>query len=136
MFSPQPSQLSKPILLLLHCLGQSDLSRFVWTQEFFSSVDVLSRQCVLPRECSCTAGAAFIFAGTLSVYESCRYCTPWRELGELCRLRAITNKHCILLHNGNQRVLYQLTSWLYRVSFPSIMKLNLHKVKLKTKVKV
>lgn len=31
VFSPQPSQLSKLILLLL----QSDLSQFVWTQEFF-----------------------------------------------------------------------------------------------------
>lgn len=75
--------------------------------------------------CVRTAGAASIFAAALSVYESSRYCTPWRKRGELCRLHTVKNEHCMILQNGCQlvphRVFVQLTSWLCHVSVVSII---------------
>lgn len=125
-------------------IASAPLSRAKWFVMICVDIGILFPlwKCSLDSAFSCgsvrTAGAAFVFATTLSVYKSGKYCTPWRELGELCRLHPVKNKYCMLLHNGNQPgphhfiVFVQLTSWLYHVSVLSIIKQNMHKIKLET----
>lgn len=89
LVSSQPSQLSKPILLLLHCLGQSDLSRFVWTQNFFFFPLCM---CCLDSELCCTfiplKLPLIFFLATLSIYY------PGANL--LFRMHTLQTIHCIL----------------------------------------
>lgn len=92
------------MLVLLHCLGQNYLSplSFVSRNCFvFFSLDWLSRQGVLLRECSYSC----------SLYFYSHSFRLWRQLGGLCRLHTVKNEHMVWFHTED--IYWCLNLFLY-----------------------